>query len=168
MAISATLFTEDLREFLIPNPFIHLSTFGGSDLACMVALETLKVVEEEGLVENSAAMGAKLHAGLAEIAASRPEQVKDVRGLGLMAGIEYAEDSMGPRMSYHLANHGILAVYSGNQPAVMRLMPSLVATDADIDHLLNGLDAALDDLISGRDLPADEAPTRARRRPQRA
>ncbi len=168
VAISATLFTEDLREFLIPNPFIHLSTFGGSDLACMVALETLKVVEEEGLVENSAAMGAKLHAGLAEIAASRPEQVKDVRGLGLMAGIEYAEDSMGPRMSYHLANHGILAVYSGNQPAVMRLMPSLVVTDADIDHLLNGLDAALDDLLSGRGLPADEAPTRARRRPQRA
>ena len=85
-----------------------------------------------------------------------------------MAGIEYAEDSMGPRMSYHLANHGILAVYSGNQPAVMRLMPSLVVTDADIDHLLSGLGAALDDLLSGRGLPADEAPTRARRRPQRA
>lgn len=168
VAISATLFTEELREFLIPNPFIHLSTFGGSDLACVVALETLKVIEEEGLVENSAAMGAVLHAGLAEIATARPEQVKDIRGRGLMAGIEYAEDSMGPRMSYHLANHGILAVYSGNQPAVMRLMPSLVVTDADIDHLLSGLDAALDDLLTGRSLPADEPPARARRRPQRA
>ena len=46
--ISATVFTEDLREFLIPNPFIHLSTFGGSDLACAVALEVLAVIEETG------------------------------------------------------------------------------------------------------------------------
>ena len=62
--ISATVFTEDLREFLIPNPFIHLSTFGGSDLACAVALEVLAVIEETGLVEHAAAMGERLFAGL--------------------------------------------------------------------------------------------------------
>ena len=168
VGISATLFTEDLREFLIPNPFIHLSTFGGSDVACAVALEVLATIEDEGLVENAAARGAKLHQGLAEIAASHPEQVKDVRGIGLMAGIEYAEDSMGPRMSYHLASHGVLAVYSGNQPAVMRLMPSLVVTDADIDHLLAALDHALDDMINKRGFDDEPAPTRARRRPVRS
>ena len=65
--ISATVFTEDLREFLIPNPFIHLSTFGGSDLACMVALEVLAVIEETGLVEHAAAMGERLLAGLAPL-----------------------------------------------------------------------------------------------------
>ena len=62
--ISATVFTEELREFLIPNPFIHLSTFGGSDLACAVALEVLAVIEETGLVEHAAAMGERLFAGL--------------------------------------------------------------------------------------------------------
>jgi acetylornithine/succinyldiaminopimelate/putrescine aminotransferase len=167
VAISATMFTEDLREFLIPNPFIHLSTFGGSDVACMVALEVIDVIESEGLLENATARGAQLHGGLAAIAASHPDQVADVRGLGLMAGIQYAEDSMGPRMSFHLAQHGVLAVYSGNQPAVMRLMPSLVATEADIEHLLSGLDAALDDLLHGRGLPEDAAPARPRRRPPR-
>ena len=168
VGISATVFTEDLREFLIPNPFIHLSTFGGSDVACAVALEVLATIEDEGLVENAAARGKKLHAGLAAIAAAHPEQVKEVRGIGLMAGIEYAEDSMGPRMSYHLANHGVLAVYSGNQPSVMRLMPSLVVTDADIDHLLTALDQALDDLVHGRGFADEPAPTRARRRPVRS
>ena len=168
VAISATMFSEDLREFLIPNPFIHLSTFGGSDVACLVALEVIAVIEEEGLLENAAARGAQLHAGLAAIAASHPEQVADVRGLGLMAGIQYAEDSMGPRMSFHLAQHGVLAVYSGNQPSVMRLMPSLVVTEADIDHLLTSLDAALDDLVHGRGLPEDAAPARPRRRPTRS
>ena len=168
VAISATMFSEDLREFLIPNPFIHLSTFGGSDVACMVALKVIAVIEEEGLLENAATRGAQLHAGLAAIAAAHPELVAEVRGLGLMAGIQYAEDSMGPRMSFHLAQHGVLAVYSGNQPSVMRLMPSLVVTEADIDHLLTSLDAALDDLVHGRGLPEDTAPARPRRRPTRS
>lgn len=90
--ISATVFTEELREFLIPNPFIHLSTFGGSDVACAVALEVIAVMEEEGLVENAARMGDRLHAGLSDFAAAHPEVVKEVRGLGLMAGVEYEDD----------------------------------------------------------------------------
>jgi acetylornithine/succinyldiaminopimelate/putrescine aminotransferase len=166
-AISATLFTEELREFLIPNPFIHLSTFGGSDVACAVALETLAVIEDGGLVENAAAMGERLFAGLRRIAAARPEVIRDVRGLGLMAGVEYAEDAMGPRMSYHLAQHGVLAIYSGNQPATMRLMPALVVGEAEIDFLLAALEGALDDLLAGAG-PEPAAPSRPRRRPARA
>ena len=164
--ISATVFTEELREFLIPNPFIHLSTFGGSDLACAVALEVIAVMEETGLVAHAAVMGERLFAGLRSVAAAHPEVIKEVRGLGLMAGIEYGEDSMGPRMSYHLARHGVLAVYSGNQPAVMRLMPSLVVEDAEVDFLLEALDAAIVDLVSGAG-PEETAPVRARRRPVR-
>jgi acetylornithine/succinyldiaminopimelate/putrescine aminotransferase len=167
VSISATLFTTELREFLIPNPFIHLSTFGGSDLACAVALAVLDEMEDADLVANAAARGAQLHQGLAELKAAHPATIADVRGRGLMAGIEYVEDSMGPRMSYHLAHHGVLAIYSGNQPAVMRLMPSLVITAAEVDGLLASLDAAITDMVEGRDLPPDEAPTRARRRPPR-
>ena len=78
--ISATVFTEELREFLIPNPFIHLSTFGGSDLACAVALEVLAVIEETGLVEHAAAMGERLFAGLDALAAAHPDVITEVRG----------------------------------------------------------------------------------------
>jgi len=165
--ISATVFTEELREFLIPNPFIHLSTFGGSDLACAVALEVLAVIEETGLVDHAAAMGDRLFVGLRAIAAARPEVVTEVRGRGLMAGIQYVEDSLGPRMSYHLAQHGVLAIYSGNQPAVMRLMPTLVIEEAEVDLLLTALDAAIDDLVAGVG-PEEVAPSRPRRRPVRS
>jgi acetylornithine/succinyldiaminopimelate/putrescine aminotransferase len=164
--ISATVFTEDLREFMIPNPFIHLSTFGGSDIACAVALEVIAVMEETDLVAHAAAMGERLFTGLRSIAEARPEVVAEVRGLGLMAGIEYSEDSMGPRMSYHLARHGVLAIYSGNQPAVMRLMPSLVIEEAEVDFLLEALDRAISDLVSGAG-PEEPPPTRPRRRPVR-
>ena len=166
VSISATLFTEDAREFLIPNPFIHLSTFGGSAVACAVALEVLAVIEDEGLVQNAAAMGARLHEGLESLAGSHPDVLTEVRGLGLMAGLRYADDSMGPRMSYHLAQHGVLAVYSGNQPSVMRLMPSLVVGDSEVDALLGALDAAMSDLESGRG-PEERATSRPRRRPAR-
>jgi len=164
--ISATVFTAELREFLIPNPFIHLSTFGGSDLACAVALEVIAVIEDTDLVAHAAAMGERLFAGLRSLAAAHPEAIADVRGLGLMAGVEYAEDSMGPRMSYHLARHGVLAIYSGNQPAVMRLMPSLVIEEPEVEFLLDALDRALADLRSGAG-PEAPPPTRARRRPGR-
>jgi 4-aminobutyrate aminotransferase-like enzyme len=131
-----------------------------------VALEVIAVIEETGLVAHAAAMGERLFAGLDSIAEAHPEVVSEVRGMGLMAGVEYAEDSMGPRMSYHLAGHGVLAVYSGNQPAVMRLMPSLVVEEAEVDFLLEALDAAIVDLESGAG-PEETAPKRPRRRPAR-
>jgi acetylornithine/succinyldiaminopimelate/putrescine aminotransferase len=164
--ISATVFSEQLREFLIPNPFIHLSTFGGSDVACAVALEVIAVIEQSGLVEHAAAMGERLFAGLHTIAAARPEVITEVRGRGLMAGIQYAEDSFGPRMSYHLAQHGVLAIYSGNRPSVMRLMPTLVIEEEEVDFLLAALEQAIADLLSGAG-PEQAPPTRPRRRPVR-
>ena len=165
--ISATVFTEELREFLIPNPFIHLSTFGGSDVACAIALEVIAVIEETGLVEHAAAMGERLFAGLHALAARRPEVITEVRGRGLMAGVRYAEDSFGPRMSYHLARHGVLAIYSGNEPSVMRLMPALIVEEEEIDLLLAALDHAIEDLLAGAG-PEESAPSRPRRRPARA
>jgi putrescine aminotransferase len=164
--ISATVFTEELREFLIPNPFIHLSTFGGSDVACAVALEVIDLIQETGLVEHAAAMGERLFAGLRAAQAAHPDVIVDVRGRGLMAGIQYAEDSLGPRMSYHLARHGVLAIYSGNDPSVMRLMPSLVVGEAEVDLLVGALEAAISDLLDGSG-PEAPAPGRPRRRPAR-
>jgi acetylornithine/succinyldiaminopimelate/putrescine aminotransferase len=165
-AISATVYTEDMREFLIPHPFIHLSTFGGSDLACAIALATLQVIEEERLVENAAAMGERLLAGLAELATRHPDMIAETRGRGLMTGVKYREDSHGPRMSYQLSKRGVLAIYSGNEPSVMRLMPSLVVGPDEIDLLLTALDESIEAVRSG-DGPTDETTTRARRRPAR-
>ncbi len=166
-AISATIYTEEMREFLIPHPFIHLSTFGGSDLACAIALATLEVIEEEGLVENAAAMGDRLLGGLTELAVRHPDMIAETRGRGLMTGVKYREDSHGPRMSYQLSQRGVLAIYSGNEPSVMRLMPSLVVGPEEIDLLLTALDESINAVRAG-DGPADEETTRVRRRPQRA
>ncbi|MCL6104833.1 MAG: aspartate aminotransferase family protein [Actinobacteria bacterium] len=166
VAISATIFTEELREFLIPNPFIHLSTFGGSDLSCAVALAVIEVMQESGLVEHAGEMGAILHRGLRQLAVQYPEVILEVRGKGLMAGIKLCDDSMGPRLSYNLSRHGVLAIYSGNEPSVMRLMPALVIEEGEINFLLNACQMAIDDIKSGKG-PKDETPRRGIRRPRR-
>jgi acetylornithine/succinyldiaminopimelate/putrescine aminotransferase len=166
VSISATIFTEELREFLIPNPFIHLSTFGGSDLACVVALKVIEIIESTGLVEHAADMGVLLHSGLSKLQSEYPEAIVEVRGRGMMAGLKLADDSMGPRLSYNLSNHGVLAIYSGNEPSVMRIMPALVIEPEEIDFLIEALSCAISDMLSGKG-PAVEATKRARRRPQR-
>lgn len=166
VSLSATVYTEELREFLIPNPFVHLSTFGGSDLACAIGLEVIATIEDTGLVEHARDMGLRLIDGLQVVAAHHPEVISEVRGLGLMVGIEYREDSMGPRMSYHLGHHGVLAVYTGNEPSVMRLMPPLVITAEEIDFLLGALEGALSDLLAGAG-PEDRV-QRTPRRPRRS
>ena len=170
-SLSAAIFTEELREFLLPNPFIHLSTFGGSDLACAIGLEVIALIEETGMVGHAEEMGALLRDGLDDLAGRHADVIAEVRGLGLMLGLRYREDSMGSRMSYNLARHGILAIFSGNEPSVMRLMPPLVITAAEVEYLLEALDAAMSDMVAGAG-PADDgdparAPQRPRRRPPR-
>jgi acetylornithine/succinyldiaminopimelate/putrescine aminotransferase len=92
--------------------------------------------------------------------------IAETRGRGLMTGVKYREDSHGPRMSYQLSKRGVLAIYSGNEPSVMRLMPSLVVGPDEIDLLLTALDESIEAVRSG-DGPTDETTTRARRRPAR-
>jgi putrescine aminotransferase len=172
--ISATVYRAALEDFVYMNPFVHLSTFGGADLGCVVALEVLDVLVEERIPEHAAAMGARLMAGLQALADGHGDVVREVRGLGLMVGVEYADDSYGPRMSRALAAEGVIAIFSANRPAVMRLMPPLVVTEHDVDLLLERFGRALDKVARGdlsdpspRALPANR-PGRRRSRGTRS
>jgi len=167
--ISATVYREPLQDFLYMNPFVHLSTFGGSDLGCAVALETLAVLQEEDIPGHAAEMGERLARGLDALALQHAGLVREVRSKGLMIGVEYVEDSFGPRMSKALAANGVIAIFSANRPAVMRLMPPLVIQSQEVDFLLEAFASALSELergSSGKGGEASESTTvRRRRRP---
>ena len=55
--ISSTVFTEEIQDFFIPHPFIHLSTFGGSDLGCLVGLATIDYIQKHRLAKHALEMG---------------------------------------------------------------------------------------------------------------
>ena len=95
--ITATVFRSAYLALLDQRPFVHLSTFGGADVGCIVALEVFRILEEEGLIENASARGAQLAAGFARLAGIYPGLVKEARGRGLMMGIEYQGSRSAPR-----------------------------------------------------------------------
>ncbi len=144
---------------------VHSSTFGQNDLAMAAALATLTVIEEEGLVENAAAMGDYVMGRLTGIAASCPF-VSDVRGKGLMFGLDFArpESSVKLRLAWDilhrmnaglfgqmiiiplLQKHAILTQVAGYHTEVIKFLPPLTITSEDLDWFLRGLEEVLADL----------------------
>lgn len=169
--ISATIYKESLNDFIIANPFVHLSTFGGSDLGCIVALKAIEIMERDRLWEKAAERGAQFRAGFDVLVDKHSEILQGYRGRGLMMGLQFTNDSHGPRMSYQLAQNGVMALYSGNEPSVMRLMPALVITEEQVARVLEALDTsmqAIKEQEAGTAEHVDVAHTRKRRRPARS
>jgi len=111
------------------NPGDHGSTFGGNPLACAIARQALKVIVREKLVQNSAQMGAYLMNQLKTI---NSRWIKEVRGKGLLIGIELTKDSGGARkFCEKLAVKGILCKETHDY--VLRLVPPLTITKAQAD-----------------------------------
>jgi putrescine aminotransferase len=154
--ISATLFTREVSDFFIPHPFIHLSTFGGADLGCIVGLATIDYITAHDLAGNARAMGDRFRAGFDRLLQEYPSLLLEVRQKGLMMGLQYTNESIGPRMTRKLAARGVLAVYTGNDPSVCRLMPPLVITAEEVDEVLAALEGSMRELSTEKGIGEDE------------
>lgn len=111
------------------------TTFGGNHLACAAALAVLDVIEEEHLVENAASVGSYLLAQLKTLAAENPSIV-DVRGEGLMIGIEFSDSIKTLRTRLVKEQHVFTGAASTN---ILRLLPPLSLTKAEADDFLSRL-----------------------------
>jgi putrescine aminotransferase len=112
------------------NPLIHTSTFGGNSLACSVALASIQVIEDEGLVENSARVGALMIQGLRDVQSKHSSLISDVRGAGLMIGVEFAMDDVGELCIAAMVKRGVVAAYTLNNPRVIRFEPPLIISES--------------------------------------
>ena len=115
------------------------TTFGGNHLACTAALAVLDVIEEEHLVENAASVGSYLLAQLKTLAAENPSIV-DVRGEGLMIGIEFSDSIRTLRTRLVKEQHVFTGAASTN---ILRLLPPLSLTKAEADDFLSRLKQVL-------------------------
>ena len=129
----------------------HGSTFGGNPVCCAAALATLDVVERD-LVANARAMGERLMAGVRRLA-SRHAAIGDVRGLGLMIGVEFVEDRKTREPAPDLVNALVQRAFSqgllllGCGRSTLRLAPPLIVDAADIDTGLAIIDECLTALV---------------------
>ena len=135
--VSAVLSNEAILGVL--NPGQHGSTFGGNPLACAIARIALKVLVEEGLIENAASMGAYFLEGLKQI--SNP-YIKEVRGKGLMIGLEFYPEAGGARQYCEkLKKNGMLCKETHDH--IIRFAPPLVITKAQIEWALEIITSVL-------------------------
>lgn len=135
--VSAVLSNNEVLGTLKPGQ--HGSTFGGNPLACAVARAALRVLVEEGMIENAAVQGERLLKGLKSI---RANTMRDVRGRGLMLAVELNPEA-GPARRYceALQTRGLLA--KDTHEHTIRIAPPLVITSDQVDWALEQIAATL-------------------------
>jgi acetylornithine/succinyldiaminopimelate/putrescine aminotransferase len=152
---------------------VHSATFKGGPLAMAAGLASLAVIEDEGLVENAERRGNELLTGLAGLAA-RYDLLADVRGRGLMIGMEFGRPSgMKARANWAMLQkarvglfaqmvvvamfqrHRILTQVSGDHMEVIKLIPPLIIGDAEVKLFVDGLADVLEDASKGSGLMWD-------------
>jgi putrescine aminotransferase len=125
------------------EPLLHTSTFGGSPLACAAALAALEVLVDDDLAANARARGTELLAGARAIAAKYPGVIGDVRGAGLLVGVELQSEGYGGTIIPEMLKRGVTAAWTLNQQRVIRLEPPLIVDAAQIATALRVLDEAV-------------------------
>ena len=135
--ISAVLSNSEVMSVLQPGE--HGSTFGGNPLACAVARSALKVLIEDGMIENAARMGTYFLDGLQQI---NSDKIKEIRGRGLMIGMEFHPEVGGARQFCEkLKQNGLLCKETHDN--IIRFAPPLIITRETIDWALERIGAAI-------------------------
>jgi ornithine--oxo-acid transaminase len=168
--VGAVIMREEISRSVyasVERSFLHASTFGENTLAMRAAITVLEILEREGLAERARRLGEDLRSGVRELA-RKYEMVGDVRGLGLMNGIEFrAPDSRRLRLLHSgfsklhpglfgqmlvrtlLRDEGILTQMCGNNFRVVKASPPLTASENEIGRFLEALGRALERIHSG-------------------
>jgi acetylornithine/N-succinyldiaminopimelate aminotransferase len=125
------------------QPGEHASTFGGNPFACGVALAVCQTLEKENILQNVQDRGEQLRNGLSAIAAKYPHHLVEVRGWGLINGLELKADIQLTAADVVKAaiSEGLLLVPAG--PKVVRFVPPLIVTEAEVNIALQALERAL-------------------------
>ena len=144
MPVGAFIGTPEIWEAVFrENPLMHTSTFGGNPLACRAAIAAVQVTLRDDLPAQAARLGNYLLGKLRSVKEKHPKALQDVRGLGLMIGVEFAHEDVGELVIGGLARRGVIAAYTLNNPKVFRFEPPLIITEQEIDTVVSAFDESV-------------------------
>ncbi|MFR9721949.1 aspartate aminotransferase family protein [Streptomyces sp. MS19] len=141
LPLSAVVCSEELYAPLAADPFLHSATFAGLPLSCAALPPALAAVEE--LAAHGRTLAAALDAGLAGLRLRHPGVVAALRGRGLLRGIDLVDARAAGRVVTELAGAGLIVSPCLGRPTTVRLLPPLVAAEADVAEAVALLDGAL-------------------------
>ena len=146
--ISATCFKPELEKIFLEDPFIHISTFGGSELGCFPALKVLEISSQPDFLAHVNDLAEHFSKEFGEIAARVNKPKFSVRQKGLMIGLKFDAPLKAMALSKLLYDNGIFAVFSGNDPSVVQFLPPLITTVDQADEILDILEKSVKELNS--------------------
>ncbi len=141
--IAATCLRPPLMDVFRADPFIHVSTFGGAELGCAVALATLDVIQACGFLERVNQLADWFAAQLESLRYRHPRVFVETRQLGLFIGLHYNHPQGGPLMTKLCYDAGLFALYANNDHSVQQFLPPLVLSDAQARETVQILDECL-------------------------
>ncbi len=118
------------------DPFIHISTTGGSDLGCAIACEMLDIQSDQKFLNHVKDMGKLFGKGLEEIASDNSDLIKEVRWRGLMTGMEFYKESDAMLGMISIIKEGVLQNYCGNKKDTLIIMPPLIVKKEEIEEII--------------------------------
>lgn len=143
LPLGAFMSTATIWKVFEENPLLHSSTLGGNPLACAVGLETLKILQEENIPRQAQEKGDYFLEKLRAFQITFPELIKEVRGMGLLIGMEFFDPDVASLLAMEMAERMILVAYTLNNPRVIRFEPPLTISFEEMDRVMRALEESL-------------------------
>lgn len=148
MPAGAVVAKEEVFKSWFPNPFMHTTTFGGNPLACAAAIATIGILLEENLPERAAVVGEYFLKELKEAAYGHEDLVQEIRGQGLMIGIEFHQDEIGYDVSKGMFDRGVLVAGTLINSKTIRIEPALTISYDEVDKVVSTFKEVLEHVKS--------------------
>lgn len=145
MPIGAAVGNETSFKGLFESPLIHSSTLGGNPLACAAACAAIEVLQEERLSERARESGDYFLSSLQRVAEMHSDMIKEVRGKGLLIGVEFYDADVATIVVAGMLRRRVLVAYTLNNPLVIRFEPPLIIEREQIDEAVNSFAEAVAD-----------------------
>jgi len=141
--ITATVIDQKLESVFHKDPFIHISTSGGSELGCVVAKKVLEISANSNFLKKVNTLAELFSSELQNLQKKHPKFFRGIRQKGLMMGLELKDDLAGPILTKTAFDNDLLLIYANNDPSVVQFLPPLIMEQKDIKFVIAQLDKAL-------------------------
>ncbi|WP_367140573.1 MULTISPECIES: aspartate aminotransferase family protein [Streptomyces] len=143
MPVAATIATSEVFAVLDRDPVLHTSTFSAAPIAMAAVCGAITAIRDDGLVDRAAELGSRLTADITNITATHlPHHPHEVRGAGLLIGVEFIDPALAADLFIALVGHDVVANLSLNSDNVVRFTPPAVMSDSDADFFIERFDRA--------------------------
>ncbi len=141
--IACALVSEKCGGWLKKDGFAHMSTAGGAELGCIVAMKTLEILQRPEIATTVRYVADYIRSGLDDIMAAYPDFFIGIRQHGLIMGLEFNHEQGAKPVMKHLYQNGVWAIFSTLDPRVLQFKPGILMTQSDSEDLLRRVEIAI-------------------------